>query len=123
MKTKKILSMFLFGALMGAALVSCSSDDDNNDSTPTIVGTWTEVNGDDRYTFYQDGTGMKYELEDGKWEQDDTDKFKYVYNESKKTVDITRYNKGVQKKSTINATDVNITAKTMSWKRNGNTAQ
>lgn len=89
-------------------------------ASASIVGTWTEVNGDDRYTFYQDGTGMKYELEDGKWEQDDTDKFKYVYNESKKTVDITRYDKGVQK-ATINATDVNITAKTMSWKRNGNT--
>lgn len=106
----KFMAMALFVAMLGLSLTACSDDDDDNGSgndASSIVGVWTDDDGEVIITFRNDGTGY---IED----EAGTNNFKYTYSyDSSKATGSLRIT--YISSSYINNYTVTITGSTMMW--------
>lgn len=77
MKTMKYLSIMLIILTMGVCVISCGNDDDE-DSTMDIVGTWV-TDDNTTFVFRSDGTGTQSD-------EDGSANFEYTYSAKEETL-------------------------------------
>ena len=98
--------IFMMVAIVSVTLISCSSDD-NNDESYSIIGRWESRHGNaySQITFYEDGKGHDITYDSGKVDYEGN--FTYVFDS--KTMRIIVYEEG----ETFELKVISLTAQTL----------
>ena len=102
MKTMRFFTTLLM-VILCVGLSSCSKDDDEQGTTVSIVGTWSEKPSTEQfnYTFKADGTGVSWTVYNGTKEDEET----FTYTFDSKTMKLTI--KGADGKSQSGIIEIN----------------